>query len=118
MRALIFDLDGTLVDTVYGHVLAWQRALAEAGLAIDGWRIKRRKPSSGGMVSCFVIFCRRVGRFRVPSSCSGICARSAFRTVSPPPAGVRTLSLSGRSRVAEGQRGHRARARGTSEARA
>jgi phosphoserine phosphatase len=25
MRALIFDLDGTLVDTVYGHVLAWQR---------------------------------------------------------------------------------------------
>lgn len=53
MRALIFDLDGTLVDTVYGHVLAWQRAFAEAGLAIDGWRIKRRKPSSGGMVSCF-----------------------------------------------------------------
>jgi len=23
MRALIFDLDGTLVDTVYGHTLAW-----------------------------------------------------------------------------------------------
>ena len=25
MRALIFDLDGTLVDTVYAHVFAWQR---------------------------------------------------------------------------------------------
>ena len=32
MPALIFDLDGTLVDTVYAHVFAWQRALAEAGL--------------------------------------------------------------------------------------
>lgn len=30
VRALIFDLDGTLVDTVYAHVFAWQRALAGA----------------------------------------------------------------------------------------
>jgi phosphoglycolate phosphatase-like HAD superfamily hydrolase len=42
MKALIFDLGGTLVDTVYAHVFAWQRALAEAGLPIDGWRIHRR----------------------------------------------------------------------------
>ena len=35
MRALIFDLDGTLIDTVYAHVFAWQRALAEAGLPIN-----------------------------------------------------------------------------------
>ena len=33
MHALIFDLDGTLVDTVYAHVFAWQRALLEAGHA-------------------------------------------------------------------------------------
>ena len=31
MTALIFDLDGTLIDTVYAHVFAWQQALAEAG---------------------------------------------------------------------------------------
>ena len=37
MPALIFDLDGTLVDTVYAHVFSWQRALAEAGMAVDGW---------------------------------------------------------------------------------
>jgi len=49
MRALIFDLDGTLVDTVYAHVFAWQRAFAEAGLAIDGWRIHRRIGMSGGL---------------------------------------------------------------------
>jgi beta-phosphoglucomutase-like phosphatase (HAD superfamily) len=42
MRAMIFDLDGTLIDTVYAHVFAWQQALAEAGMAIDGWRIHRR----------------------------------------------------------------------------
>src|SRR5437899_6241712 len=42
MRALIFDLDGTLVDTVYAHVFAWQRALLEGGHPVDGWRIHRR----------------------------------------------------------------------------
>jgi HAD superfamily hydrolase (TIGR01549 family) len=49
MRALIFDLDGTLIDTVYAHVFAWQRALAEAGLPIEGWRIHRRIGMSGGL---------------------------------------------------------------------
>jgi HAD superfamily hydrolase (TIGR01549 family) len=48
-RALIFDLDGTLVDTVYAHVFVWQRAFAEVGLPIDGWRIHRRIGMSGGL---------------------------------------------------------------------
>jgi len=56
VQALILDLDGTLVDTVYAHVLAWQQALAEAGLPIDGWRIHRRIGMSGGL------FVRAVGR--------------------------------------------------------
>ena len=49
MRALIFDLDGTLVDTVYAHVFAWQRALLEFGSPVDGWRIHRRIGMSGGL---------------------------------------------------------------------
>jgi len=49
MRALIFDLDGTLIDTLYAHVFAWQRALAEAELPIEGWRIHRRIGMSGGL---------------------------------------------------------------------
>jgi HAD superfamily hydrolase (TIGR01509 family) len=49
MRALIFDLDGTLVDTVYAHVFAWQKALDEGGMPIDGWRIHRRIGMSGGL---------------------------------------------------------------------
>jgi HAD superfamily hydrolase (TIGR01549 family) len=54
--ALIFDLDGTLVDTVYAHVFAWQRALGERGMSIDGWRIHRRIGMSGGL------FARALGR--------------------------------------------------------
>ena len=49
MRAMIFDLDGTLVDTVYPHVVAWQQALEEAGMTIDGWKIHRRIGMSGGL---------------------------------------------------------------------
>jgi HAD superfamily hydrolase (TIGR01509 family) len=56
MHALIFDLDGTLVDTVYAHVFAWQRALVEIGLPIEGWRIHRRIGMSGGL------FARAVAR--------------------------------------------------------
>jgi HAD superfamily hydrolase (TIGR01509 family) len=59
-RALIFDLDGTLVDTVYAHVFAWQRALAEQGLPIDGWRIHRRIGMSGGLFARAVA--RELGR--------------------------------------------------------
>ena len=60
MRALIFDLDGTLVDTVYAHVFAWQRAFAEAGMAIEGWRIHRRIGMSGGLFTRGVA--RELGR--------------------------------------------------------
>jgi HAD superfamily hydrolase (TIGR01549 family) len=60
MPALIFDLDGTLIDTVYAHVFAWQRALAEAGLPIDGWRIHRRIGMSGGLFTRAVA--RELGR--------------------------------------------------------
>jgi HAD superfamily hydrolase (TIGR01509 family) len=56
MLTILFDLDGTLVDTVYAHVFAWQRALGERGMAIDGWRIHRRIGMSGGL------FTRAVGR--------------------------------------------------------
>ena len=47
--AVIFDLDGTLVDTVYQHVLAWQEALERSGIEISVWRIHRRMGMSGGL---------------------------------------------------------------------
>ena len=60
MRALVFDLDGTLVDTVYAHVFAWQRTLAEAGMALEGWRIHRKIGMSGGLFTRAVA--RELGR--------------------------------------------------------
>ena len=60
MRAFIFDLDGTLVDTVYAHVVAWQLALDEAGIFVDGWRIHRRIGMSGGLFTRALT--REIGR--------------------------------------------------------
>ncbi|HEX6927530.1 MAG TPA: HAD family hydrolase [Longimicrobiaceae bacterium] len=47
--ALLFDLDGTLIDSVYQHVLAWRDALEEAGIELSVWRIHRRIGMSGGL---------------------------------------------------------------------
>jgi len=48
--AFIFDLDGTLVDSVYQHVLAWREALERAGIELSVWRIHRRIGMSGGLL--------------------------------------------------------------------
>jgi HAD superfamily hydrolase (TIGR01549 family) len=48
-RLVLFDLDGTLVDSVYQHVLAWREALESAGLEVSVWRIHRRIGMSGGL---------------------------------------------------------------------
>lgn len=47
--AFLFDLDGTLIDSVYQHVLAWKEALDSEGLDISVWRIHRKIGMSGGL---------------------------------------------------------------------
>jgi len=47
--AFLFDLDGTLVDSVYQHVLAWREALEQGGIELAVWRIHRRIGMSGGL---------------------------------------------------------------------
>ena len=47
--AFLFDLDGTLVDSVYQHVLAWRVALEDVGIDLSIWRIHRRIGMSGGL---------------------------------------------------------------------
>jgi HAD superfamily hydrolase (TIGR01549 family) len=49
--AFIFDLDGTLVDSVYQHVLAWREALEAEGVKLSVWRIHRRIGMSGGLLT-------------------------------------------------------------------
>src|SRR5436305_12157131 len=44
---LLFDLDGTLVDSVYEHVTSWREALAEYGIRMPNWKIHRRIGMSG-----------------------------------------------------------------------
>jgi HAD superfamily hydrolase (TIGR01509 family) len=47
--AFLFDLDGTLIDSVYQHVIAWRAALAGIGVDLSVWRIHRRIGMSGGL---------------------------------------------------------------------
>jgi HAD superfamily hydrolase (TIGR01549 family) len=47
--AFLFDLDGTLVDSVYQHVLAWKESLDTEGVHVSVWRIHRRIGMSGGL---------------------------------------------------------------------
>jgi HAD superfamily hydrolase (TIGR01509 family) len=46
---MLFDLDGTLIDSVYQHVLAWHETLEAAGIGLSVWRIHRRIGMSGGL---------------------------------------------------------------------
>jgi HAD superfamily hydrolase (TIGR01509 family) len=48
--ALLFDLDGTLIDSVYQHVLAWREALEHVGIKIPCWMVHRRIGMSGGLI--------------------------------------------------------------------
>jgi HAD superfamily hydrolase (TIGR01509 family) len=73
LRALIFDLDGTLVDTVYAHVFAWQRALSEVDVPIEAWKIHRRIGMSGGLFTRAVA--REVGRPLTPEEVEAIQLR-------------------------------------------
>jgi phosphoglycolate phosphatase-like HAD superfamily hydrolase len=45
----LFDLDRTLVDSVYEHVLAWRETLDAEGIELSVWRIDRRIGMSGGL---------------------------------------------------------------------
>jgi phosphoglycolate phosphatase-like HAD superfamily hydrolase len=47
--AFLFDLDGTLVDSVYQHVLAWKEALDAEAIDLSVWRIHRKIGMSGGL---------------------------------------------------------------------
>lgn len=49
--AFLFDLDGTLVDSVYQHVLAWREAMAGVGIELAVWTIHRRIGMSGGLMA-------------------------------------------------------------------
>ena len=59
-QGFLFDLDGTLVDSVYQHVLAWRIALDRAGIDLSVWRIHRKVGMSGGLFANALL--RETGR--------------------------------------------------------
>src|SRR5881409_3621911 len=112
--SLLFDLDGTLVDSVYQHVLAWREALETAGLELSVWRIHRRIGMSGGLF--LDALGRETGRRLTPEDVTSIqqAHATAFRrqvsTVRPLPVPwscsltCRGPAFTGRSRRAGGSR--------------
>lgn len=59
-QGFLFDLDGTLIDSVYHHVLAWRDALERAGIELSVWRIHRKIGMSGGLFANALL--RETGR--------------------------------------------------------
>lgn len=81
--AFLFDLDGTLVDSVYQHVLAWREALEAGGIHLAVWRIHRQIGMSGGL---FVnALARETGRSLSPEEAERIhqVHSDAFKRYSP-----------------------------------
>jgi HAD superfamily hydrolase (TIGR01509 family) len=66
--AFLFDLDGTLVDSVYQHVLAWRDALEACGIELSVWRIHRKIGMSGGLFANALL--RETGREVTPEDAS------------------------------------------------
>ncbi len=71
--AFLFDLDGTLVDSVYQHVLAWRAALEEGGIRLAVWRIHRRIGMSGGLLVQALV--RETGRSVEPDEAEAMQRR-------------------------------------------
>jgi phosphoglycolate phosphatase-like HAD superfamily hydrolase len=57
--SFLFDLDGTLVDSVYQHVLSWREALEAEGIQLSVWRIHRKIGMSGGLLTNMLL--REIG---------------------------------------------------------
>lgn len=47
---MLFDVDGTLVDSNYLHVHAWQRAFTQAGFDVEAWRTHRSIGMDGSIL--------------------------------------------------------------------
>ena len=92
--AFLFDLDGTLIDSVYQHVLAWHEALEEVGFSLGVWRIHRRIGMSGGLL--VQALGREIGQRLTPEQAGALQERHAaayeqYRAAILPLPGAREL---------------------------
>jgi HAD superfamily hydrolase (TIGR01509 family) len=78
--SFLFDLDGTLVDSVYQHVAAWQQALHDADIELSVWRIHRRIGMSGGLFTEMLL--REIHREVTPELLEALNAHHAAAYIS------------------------------------
>ncbi|MGN6453387.1 MAG: HAD family hydrolase [Steroidobacteraceae bacterium] len=78
--SFLFDLDGTLVDSVYQHVAAWQQALQAAAIELSVWRIHRRIGMSGGLFTEMLL--REIHRAVTPALLEELHAHHATAYIS------------------------------------
>jgi len=73
--AFLFDLDGTLIDSVYQHVLAWKSSLDQEGIPLSVWRIHRKIGMSGGLFANILL--RETGFDNTPERLERLRVRHA-----------------------------------------
>jgi HAD superfamily hydrolase (TIGR01549 family) len=101
--AFLFDLDGTLVDSVYQHVLAWREALTAVGLEVAVWSIHRRIGMSGGLMAQAIL--RETGHTVTPAEATRLLQLHAeayarlVATVRPLPGARELLAYLTRARI-------------------
>src|SRR6202044_549630 len=80
--AFLFDLDGTLIDSVYQHVLAWKSSLDQEGIPLSVWRIHRKIGMSGGLFANILL--RETGFDNTPERLDRLRVRhaEAYRALS------------------------------------
>jgi HAD superfamily hydrolase (TIGR01509 family) len=81
--AFLFDLDGTLVDSVYQHVMAWHQALRAEDIKLSIWRIHRKIGMSGGLFADQLL--RELNREVSPAMIKRLTDQhaSAYKSLSP-----------------------------------
>ena len=110
--AFLFDLDGTLIDSVYQHVIAWRAALSAIGIDLSVWRIHRRIGMSGGLFVSALL--RETGRSLSKADIDRLQLahaeqyRAQLDTVTPLP-GARICSAPDQRQRAVGDRDERVR---------
>lgn len=101
--AFLFDLDGTLVDSVYQHVLAWREAMAAVGIEVAVWTIHRRIGMSGGLMAHAIL--RETGHAVTPEEAARLLQLHAeayarlAATVRPLPGARDLLAYLTRARI-------------------
>src|SRR3979411_3223567 len=73
--AFLFELDGTLIDSVYQHVLAWKSSLDQEGIPLSVWRIHRKIGMSGGLFANLLL--RETGCANTPERLERLRIRHA-----------------------------------------